>query len=234
MNKKLSALLVCVSLSTPLAANAATDYFLKIDGVKGGSVDIGHKDAIDVLSFNWGLSAPVSTGGGAGTSGAKPTFSDFHWTQTVDSAVPTLFVDAAKGKVHPTATFDLVKAGENPFTYLTMTFSDVILTSLNLSGSSGGDPLVSASFDYSKLKMEVITQNASGSKGTTYTGTWDLKAVDSAAFFTGSPVVFLQLADMGAPVSEAAAAAVPEPQTYGLMLSGMGLVGWMARRKRIS
>lgn len=27
-------------------------------------------------------------------------------------------------------------------------------------------------------------------------------------------------------------APVPEPQTYAMMLGGLGLVGWMARRKR--
>jgi hypothetical protein len=136
--------------------------------------------------------------------------------------------------VHATATLDLVKAGAHPFTYLSMTFSDAIMTSLGLSGSSGGSPLVSASFTYSKVKMDVTTQAADGSKGNTYTGTWDLKAVNTAAFFSGSEVVFLQLADMGAPVSDAVAASVPEPQTYGLMLSGVGLVGWMARRRRNS
>ncbi len=234
MNKKLSALLVCAFLSAPLAANAASDYFLTIDGVKGGSTEKNHKDAIDVLSFDWGLSAPVSSGGGPGLSGGKATFSDFSWTQDVDTAVPTLFVDAATGKNHPTATFDLVTAGPKPFTYLTMTFSNVILTSLDLSGSSGSDPLVSASFAYSKVKMEVITQNDKGGIGTTYSGSWDLKAAASDALFTGSPVVFLQLADMGDPVSESTAAAVPEPGNYGLMLSGLGLVGWIARRKRIA
>jgi len=29
-----------------------------------------------------------------------------------------------------------------------------------------------------------------------------------------------------------AVAAVPEPESYALMLSGLGLVGWVARRRR--
>ena len=149
----------------------------------------------------------------------------------MDSSLPTLMLDTAKGKHLATATLDLVKTGEPPFTYLSMTFSDVIMTSLGLSGSSGESPLVSASFAYSRVKMDVTTQAADGGTGTTYTGTWDLKAAAGDAAFSGSPVVFLQLADLGAPVSDALAASVPEPQSYGLMLSGFGLVGWMARRR---
>jgi len=29
-----------------------------------------------------------------------------------------------------------------------------------------------------------------------------------------------------------AAAAVPEPETYALMLTGLGIMGWVARRKK--
>ena len=234
MNKKLFALMVCGAfLVTPLAANAAVDYFLTIDGVTGGSVDAKHKNAIDVLSFNWGLSVPVSTGGSGGGSVGKASFSDFSWTQGIDSSLPTLMVDAASGKTHKTAVFELVQPGVRPFTFLSMTFSNAILTSLFLSGASGDTPTASASFAYSKVEMDVTTQLADGSAGTTYKGIWDLalsKAGES--IFSGSPVVFLQLADMSAPVSDSLVSSVPEPETYALMLSGLGLVGWMGRRNK--
>lgn len=36
----------------------------------------------------------------------------------------------------------------------------------------------------------------------------------------------------GYPVSEAITAAVPEPETYAMMMAGLGLVGWMSRRRK--
>ena len=46
----------------------AVDMFLKMDGIKGESVDDKHKDEIDVLSWSWGMSQSGSAhmGGGAG------------------------------------------------------------------------------------------------------------------------------------------------------------------------
>ena len=34
----------------------AVDMFLKLDGIKGESLDATHKDEIDVLAWSWGLS----------------------------------------------------------------------------------------------------------------------------------------------------------------------------------
>ena len=44
----------------------AADYFLKIDGIKGESLDDKHKDEIDVLSFSWGVSQSGSMAFGGG------------------------------------------------------------------------------------------------------------------------------------------------------------------------
>lgn len=50
----------------------------------------------------------------------------------------------------------------------------------------------------------------------------------------GAPFVFYidsEGTDLGA-ANLSFTAAVPEPQTYALMLGGLGLVGWMARRRK--
>jgi hypothetical protein len=34
------------------------------------------------------------------------------------------------------------------------------------------------------------------------------------------------------PVTESITAAVPEPETYAMMMAGLGMIGFMARRRR--
>lgn len=63
-------------------------------------------------------------------------------------------------------------------------------------------------------------------------GTHDFNFVDGSfgapfVFYTSSSVA----TDFGA-ANLSFTAAVPEPETYALMLGGLGLVGWMARRRK--
>ena len=75
------------------------DIFLKIDGLKGESVDNSHKDEIDVLDWKWGLeqtgTAHIGMGGGAG----KVRVKDLFVTKHVDKATPELFKACCNGKV---------------------------------------------------------------------------------------------------------------------------------------
>jgi type VI secretion system secreted protein Hcp len=48
----------------------AVDYFLKVEGIPGESLDARHKDEIDVLGFDWGVSQEGRTRTGSdGASG---------------------------------------------------------------------------------------------------------------------------------------------------------------------
>lgn len=234
MNTKLMTLLACsVVLAAPVSANAATDYFLTFKDIAGGSVDEFHKGAIDIESFSWGLSvAALNNTGSSKVSAGKPVFSDFSWVQSgSDISFPALFVKAAQGKKIESATLDLVKlGGKKPFSYFTMTFTDVLLTNLQVAGSSGSVPWVNGSFAYGKLELKVTPQLPDGSQGKAVTGTWDLNE-GKGTLLTGSSLPLMQIANMSAPV-QVLAAPVPEPETYAMMLVGLGLVGFAAAARR--
>lgn len=222
----------CLALAPAAHGATASDYYLKWDGgnIKGASVTKLHKDATELLAFSWGMSiAPTLGSGGGGGGASKPSFQDLAWVQDLDRAVPTLMMEAAKGTTFAGLTSVYAVSRSDPtYDYLTLDFTDAQITSISMNASSGNGVTVQGTFAYSKIKMTVKVKDEAG-KITPYEGTWDV----TGGAFSGSPVAFLQLANMSAPVSyEMAAALVPEPETYALMFSGLALVGWMAGRRK--
>lgn len=212
--------------AVPLTAPAADlDFFLKIDGIKGESQDSKHKDEIDLTSWSWGLSNAgcVACGGGGGGA-SKPTFQDFSWLQGVDASIPPIFLGVATGKHIKSAQLDVVKPGKDAAVFFEMNFEDVLLTKLQLSGAGAGQTAMAA-LDYGKLTLRYRSQKSDGSYGGWIEGSFDLK--QNVPKFSGDPDVLLGLADAGV----SAALAVPEPQSWALMLGGL-LVGcaWVRRR----
>ncbi|MBV6322172.1 PEP-CTERM sorting domain-containing protein [Duganella violaceipulchra] len=58
-----------------------------------------------------------------------------------------------------------------------------------------------------------------------------LASVDEVVFTTLQPGYMYGYTNFDIAIDNVTIAAVPEPSTYGMLLGGMGLVGWMARRK---
>jgi hypothetical protein len=65
----------------------------------------------------------------------------------------------------------------------------------------------------------------------TSTGTKAASHATQLAFATGGDADYFTLSNTGVLTYTAAAALVPEADTYALMLAGLGLVGFMVRRK---
>lgn len=214
--KMLSAGLMAVAL-IPSAAQA-DDYFLQFTGpnIDGESKDKAHPKWIDIDSFSWGASnsGSVSPGGGGGSG--KASFQDFEWSQGLDKSFPSLSSNLAKGTHIDKAVVELWSTGENRYKYLEMTFEEVLLTSVNISAADGVRPDVQGSFSYGKIDFKYFMQDNKGKP----------KADGEFKFNLGENALAA-----GAALPESAAL-VPEPETYAMLMAGLGLLGVIARRRQ--
>ena len=151
------------------------DIFLKIEGVKGESVDDAHKDEIDVLSWDWGMSqtgtTQIGTGGGAG----KVSVQDLSFTKYVDKSTPTLMKYCCNGKHFDEAVLTLRKAGESPLEYFKLTINKVLITSISTGGSAGEDQLTeNLTLNFAEMTVDYTPQKADGSSDAAVTIGWNI------------------------------------------------------------
>ncbi len=152
----------------------AVDYFLKIDGIPGESLDSKHKDEIQVESWSWGESqaGTMSLGGGGGAG--KVNMQDFSFMMSVNKATPKLVLACAGGEHIKKAVLTCRKAGKTQQEFLIYTFSDVLVSSYQTSGSSEV-PMESVSLNYTKMELEYKAQKADGTLDGPIKAGWDLK-----------------------------------------------------------
>ena len=115
----------------------AFDCFLKIETIPGESTDDKHKDWIEVLSFSTGISQ--GSAGSRSTAGARSSgradFADFTVVHSLDKASPKLALACAKGEHIKTVTMTLNRAAGNKEQYMEYKLEDVLVSSVNSSGS---------------------------------------------------------------------------------------------------
>ena len=155
----------------------AVDMFLKIDGIKGESRDSRHKDEIEILSYSWGLSQSGTMAFGGGGGAGKVQFQDFHFTNVVSKASPSLFLKCATGEHIKEATLTVRKAGGEQQDFLIIKLNDALVSSYQSGGSSGDNlPTDSVSINYAKIEYTYKEQKEDGSLGGEVSAGWDLKA----------------------------------------------------------
>jgi type VI secretion system secreted protein Hcp len=155
----------------------ASDIFAKLGDIKGESLDDKHKDEIEVLSISWGVSNSGSMAHGSGGGEGKASFSDLSFMHNVDKASPVLMQNCATGVHIKEATITHRKSGKGQQEYLIVKLNDVIVTSVQNSGSSGGgDTTESVSLAFAKVVVEYKPQKADGSLDAGVFFKYDLKA----------------------------------------------------------
>ncbi len=138
--------------------------FLKIGDVKGESKDTKHKNEIDLISWNWGMSNPGSMHTGGGGGAGKVNVSDISLTKAIDKASPVLMALCCDGKVHPKAEIVMRKAsGKNALEYYKLLLEDVLITSVSAGGSGGDTSSENVTLNFAKFKVEYQAQKNDGS-----------------------------------------------------------------------
>ena len=172
----LSVACLTVTLLQGSLAYAASDMFLRIDGVEGESSDERNKGAIDVLSWSWGASNTSGVGGG-GTG--KVSVQDLSFTKRLDKSSPQLYLRCANGKHFASAQLVLRRTGADgsSIDYYKVTLTDVLVTSVSAGGSTGDDrPMETISLNYTKIEWEYIPVGADGTPQTPVREGWDVAA----------------------------------------------------------
>jgi type VI secretion system secreted protein Hcp len=155
----------------------ATDIFLKMGDIKGESQDDKHKDEIEVLEWNWGVTqaGTMHTGGGGGRG--KANFSDLTFKHYIDKASPNLLKSCATGEHVGEAKLTVRKAGKTPQDFLLITMNDVIITNVTPVGKQGDGELVeNVSLQFAKVDLEYKPQKSDGGLDAGLHFKFDIKA----------------------------------------------------------
>ncbi|GAB1343350.1 Hcp family type VI secretion system effector [Gemmatimonas sp.] len=169
----------------------AFDTFLFLDGVAGESTAVIDPKPqslagppSEIYSFSWGASNPTTVGStGGGLTAGKVSISSFNIMKKSDNASPVLFQYCCVGQHIKKGSVILRKAtgtdGKQQ-TFIQYDFEDMMVESVQWSGSSGGDdtPTESISFAFAKVTVTNYKQDTKTGAMTKGTGaSWDLTKV---------------------------------------------------------
>ena len=153
----------------------AVDVFFKLGDIKGESKDSKHEGEIDVLSWSWGVSQSGSISHGGGGGAGKANFQDLSFMHALDKASPNLMKACATGEHIKEGTLVSRKAGKGQQEYLIIKLNDILITSVQPSGSSE-HPMESVSLQSSKVDLEYKPQKADGTLDAGLHFIYDIKA----------------------------------------------------------
>jgi type VI secretion system secreted protein Hcp len=129
----------------------------------GECKDDKHKEWIDATSISYSVNQSNSVDTGGGLSAGKAQLGDFTFTQKYHKGSAPLWAYCATGEHLKSVKFHARKSSGNdsgPFTYLEVTFTDCIVTSVTT--SAGGDneiPDETVAIAYTEVKFSYTEQD---------------------------------------------------------------------------
>lgn len=148
---------LCLSFAASTAlftgvAQASPEFFIRIAGITGTSTVQGFEEFIDVESWSLGFTRGLCQ--------------DLHFVKQMDASSAELTAATLTGTFYPTVILVARRsAGDgSQFTYMRLTLSSSVLTSLQVGGSAGSSilPMEQVSLQPSTVKLELYKQLEGG------------------------------------------------------------------------
>jgi type VI secretion system secreted protein Hcp len=133
--------------------------------------------AWQLFSFSWGVANPLQHGVG-GINPGQPAFSDLSLQKMLDSASVGALLMVAQGTHFGAVTLSFVETTSPPFLSYEIKMENVFFSSVQHSGSAGGDdrPTESVSFAYDKITWTYHPRPSAGNPNPpAITHFWDLR-----------------------------------------------------------
>ncbi len=162
----------CPQPATVPAADASSDYFLKIDGIEGESSDDRHRNEIEIASFLWAINA--SSLKDCVKAPQVPDFRGVSFVKQLDRASPKLAAALTTGQHMSSALITVRRAGGDQQEYLKITLTDVTVTGYEMTAIEPTVPQDSFSLSFGKIRLEYFRQKQDGTFEPATTFCWDI------------------------------------------------------------
>jgi type VI secretion system secreted protein Hcp len=156
-------------LPTSTAGPVATaDVFLAVVGKKQGALKgecraVGHVDDINVLSWQWGMSAPTAVGSTQATR--RRVHEALIVTKHLDSASTRLMNALAVNEELKSVTLSLRKAGDHKDDFFSITLEAGRVSSLHVESDGSGGVHEVVKFAFQKIEVSYQPQLTAGGLG---------------------------------------------------------------------
>ena len=163
-------------------AQPGPSYFLLLPGIPGSGTLAAFAGQIPLLTWGWGVDSsgsvlgPAGSGAGSGSGSGKATPQDVAIRARTGIQSPKILAAVNTGHHLQNAVLSCVRPGDHPFTFLTLTFEDVLPSSYYVTpDAKDGFPVDQVRFKFAKVTQKVFTQNADGSAGQPVTTSFDYR-----------------------------------------------------------
>lgn len=226
---------------TDAASYGETSIYLRLGGstgdvIAGDSRATGYENWIKLDTAQFSFTTPVSFGGRAGGAIGKPVVSGVEWTQSLDGSIPATLTRLAKGKALDGATLEFVTSGNaGPVTFMQMAMTDVFLKSFSLS-SNGTGTQIRESLVFGAFSQTAWDIKDDGTRGQSTWFAWNLLGSKGMSASLAKNVTGFGDGNLSPPAAAFAIeppplTPVPEPETYVMLLVGLGLIGGVLKRR---